>query len=134
MGLRSDLMTEQDLVDALEEATVALKEAKEALVRFTCVLGLLGLEQFYNHHVIQQIISYCPVSWVLALHSENTLCVKKMPMQNFHINVSSELSYYPTRARGGLFTDLTIYLYGGTSADLSKIPSLLGGIVICFCQ
>ena len=35
-------------------------------------------------------------------------------------------------ARGGLFTDLTIYLYGGTSADLSKIPPLLGGIVICF--
>ena len=34
-------------------------------------------------------------------------------------------------ARGVLFTDLTIYLYGGTSADLSKIPPLLGGIVIC---
>ena len=40
--------------------------------------------------------------------------------------------YYPTRARSGLFTDLTIYLYGGTSADLSKIPPLLRGIVICF--
>ena len=35
-------------------------------------------------------------------------------------------------ARGGLFTDFTVYLYGGTSADLSKIPPLLGGIVICF--
>ena len=36
------------------------------------------------------------------------------------------------RACSGLFTDLTIYLYGGTSADLSKIPPLLRGIVICF--
>ena len=38
------------------------------------------------------------------------------------------------RARGGLFTDLTIYLYGGTSADLSKIPQFLRGIVVCFCR
>ena len=38
------------------------------------------------------------------------------------------------RAGGGLFTDLTIYLYGWTSADLSKIPPFLGGIVVCFCR
>ena len=43
-----------------------------------------------------------------------------------------DLYIYPTRARGRLFTDLTINLYGGTSADLSKIPPFLGGIVICF--
>ena len=35
-------------------------------------------------------------------------------------------------ARGGLFTDLTIYLYGGTSANLSKIPSLLGESLFAF--
>ena len=28
-------------------------------------------------------------------------------------------------ARGGLFTDWSIYPYGGTSADLSKIPPIL---------
>ena len=36
------------------------------------------------------------------------------------------------RARSGLFTDLTIYPYGGTSANLSNIPPILRGIVICF--
>ena len=40
--------------------------------------------------------------------------------------------FHPTGARSELFTDLTIYLYGGTSADLSKIPPFLRGIVICF--
>ena len=35
-------------------------------------------------------------------------------------------------ARGRLFTDLSIYLYGGTNADLSKITTILGGIVIYF--
>ena len=39
---------------------------------------------------------------------------------------------YPTRAQSGLFTDLSIYLYGGTSADLSKIPPFLEGIVFDF--
>ena len=37
---------------------------------------------------------------------------------------------YPTRAHGGLFTDLSIYPYGGTSADLSKKPPILRGIII----
>ena len=38
----------------------------------------------------------------------------------------------PPRARGGLFTDLTIYLYGGTSADLVKIPPFLGESLFAF--
>ena len=36
------------------------------------------------------------------------------------------------RARGGLFTDLIIYLYGGTSADLSKIPTFWGESLFAF--
>ena len=35
-------------------------------------------------------------------------------------------------ALGGLFTDLSIYPYGGTSADLSKIPSFLGESLFAF--
>ena len=52
--------------------------------------------------------------------------MSKMFLSDTNCSLHSVREFYP----GGLFTDLSMYLYGGTIADLSKIPQILRGIVI----
>ena len=60
------------------------------------------------------------------------LSLKPLVLTTWNV-VQQAVSTYiqPVReALGGLYTDLFLYPYGGTSPNLSKIPTILGGIVI----
>ena len=76
--------------------------------------GIFKLINIENYFIVYSVKIYLNIQKLMVLFTKYTL--------------SNPL------ARGGLFTDLSLYLYGGTSADLSKIPSFLGGIVIYFCR
>ena len=73
---------------------------------------------------------------MIALENLTRSCfflkIEMFTLQGLSNLLAKRVALQRPRARGGLLTDLSIYPYGGTSANLSKIPSLLRGIVICF--
>ena len=60
----------------------------------------------------------------------NNLCQRVLHIKSSNPTVT-KIIQHSCQARGDLFTDLSIYPYSGTSADLSKITTTLQGIVNC---
>ena len=84
-----------------------------------CCLDYHILLVLFINHANQSV--NCFIAIFLQNIFQSNLLLKKSKIVFFRKN---------PLARSGLFTDLSIYPYGGTSADLSKIPQNLRGIVI----
>ena len=87
----------------------------------------------YRHHVIL-LVEILEKYWkLLSVHRMLRVLLLLLLLLLRQVFTSSQsqiclsvrfrfVHFFIQPARGGLFTDLTIYLYGGSTADLSKIP------------
>ena len=130
-AMRCDVMR----CDAMQCASVRFSVLSEIILLFyffililVKALGSVGHINF----ILGKIIQFC------CFHELLSYLYQQSFIENFSTNYilsnprAKLAAEQRPRARGGLFTDLSIYPYGGTSADLSKIPPILRGIIVYF--